>query len=142
VTEATGESDRAKTVSRYARPVTETRMTSAVRRATRAATFAAGTGLIASSVLLAGPADAGVPEGWSNPEEVDNLHALLLLGGVPLLLFVLIALAVYLPSFARSVATPEPGAGNEWIGGPRRTVDELAGPDSEASKAGGASGRW
>jgi len=117
-------------------------MTNATRRAARAATIAAGLGVIASTVLLAGPANAGVPEGWSNPEEVDNLHALLLLGGVPLLLFVLISLAVYLPSFAKSVATPEPGASNEWIGGPRRTVDELADPDSEASKAGGASGRW
>lgn len=142
MTEATGESDRAKTASRYARPVTKTPKTHAVRRAARAATTAAGLGVIASSVLLAGPADAGVPEDWSNPDDVEPLHALLLLGGVPLLLFVLIALAVYLPSFARSVATPEPGAGNEWIGGPRRTVDELAGPDSEASKAGGASGRW
>jgi hypothetical protein len=117
-------------------------MTHAVRRAARAATTAAGVGVIASSVLFAGPANAAVPEDWSNPDEVDNLHALLLLGGVPLLLFVLIALAVYLPSFAKAVVTPEPGAGNEWIGGPRRTVDELAGPDSEASKAGGASGRW
>jgi len=117
-------------------------MTHAVRRASRAATIAAGLGVIASSVLLAGPANAGVPEDWSDPEKVEPLYALLLLGGVPLLLFVLIALAVYLPSFARSVATPEPGAGNEWIGGPRRTVDELAEPDSEASKAGGASGRW
>lgn len=142
MTEATGESDRAKTASRYARLVTPTPMTNATRRAARAATTASGLAVIASSVLLAGPANAGVPEDWSNPEEVDNLHALLLLGGVPLLLFVLIALAVYLPSFAKSVATPEPGAGNEWIGGPRRTVDELAGPDSEASKAGGASGRW
>jgi hypothetical protein len=117
-------------------------MTPAVRRVARAVTFAAGLGVIAATVLLAGPANAAVPDGWSDPKEVDNLEALLLLGGVPLLLFVLIALAVYLPSFAKSVATPEPGAGNEWIGGPRRSVDELAEPDSDASKAGGASGRW
>jgi hypothetical protein len=121
--------------------VTQTPKTHAVRRAFRAATIAAGLGVIASTVLLAGSATA-VPEDWSNPEDVSGLHVLLLLGGVPLLLFVLITLAVYLPSFAKSVATPEPGAGNEWIGGPRRTVDELAGPDSDASKAGGASGRW
>jgi hypothetical protein len=117
-------------------------MTHAVRRAARAATIAAGLGVIASTVLLAGSANAAVPDGWSDPDDVDGLHALALLAGVPLLLFVLITLAVYLPSFAKSVGTPEPGAGNEWIGGPRRTVDELAGPDSEASKAGGASGRW
>jgi hypothetical protein len=117
-------------------------MTNPTRRVARAATIAVGLGVIASTVLLAGPATAAVPDGWSDPDEVDNLHALLLLGGVPLLLFVLIALAVYLPSFAKSVATPEPGARNEWIGGPRRSVDELAGPDSDASKAGGASGRW
>jgi hypothetical protein len=117
-------------------------MTHAARRVARAATIAAGLGVIASTVLLAGSANAAVPDGWSNPEEVDNLQALLLLAGVPALLFLLIALAVYLPSFAKSVATPEPGAGNEWIGGPRRSVDELAAPDSDASKAGGASGRW
>jgi hypothetical protein len=117
-------------------------MTNPTRRVARAATIAVGLGVIASTVLLAGPATAAVPDGWSDPDEVDNLHALLLLGGVPLLLFVLIALAVYLPSFAKSVATPEPGARNEWIGGPRRSVDELADPDSDASKAGGASGRW
>lgn len=122
--------------------MTQTLNTHAVRRAARAATIAAGLGVIATSVLLAGSANAAVPEGWSNPEDVDALHALILLGGAPLLLFVLIALAVYLPSFAKSVVTPEPGAENEWIGGPRRSVDELAGPDSEASKAGGASGRW
>ena len=117
-------------------------MTNPTRRVARAVTIAAGLGVVASTVLLAGSASAAVPDGWSNPEEVDNLEALLLLGGVPLLLTVVIALAVYLPSFAKSVATPEPGADNEWIGGPRRSVDELAGPDSEASKAGGASGRW
>jgi hypothetical protein len=121
--------------------VTHTPNPRPVRRAARAATVAAGLGVVASTVLLAGPASA-VPEDWSNPEDVDGLYALALLGGVPLLLFLLIALAVYLPSFAKSVATPEPGAGNEWIGGPRRSVDELAGPDSDASKAGGASGRW
>lgn len=142
MTEATGEWDRAQTLSRYAQHVTETPMTHIARRVARAATIAAGLGVIASTVLLAGSANAAVPDGWSNPEEVDNLEALLLLGGVPLLLFVLIALAVYLPSFAKSVATPEPGARNEWIGGPRRSVDQLAGPDSDASKAGGASGRW
>ena len=82
-----------------------------------------------------------VPEGWSDPENVDTLYALGLLGGVPLLLFVLIALLVYLPGMAREAIAPAPGAGTEWFGGKRSTAD-LADPDTDESQAGGASGRW
>lgn len=82
-----------------------------------------------------------VPEGWSNPEDVDTLYALGLLAGVPILLFVLITLLVYLPGMARDAITPQPGAGTEWFGGRRNTAD-LAEPDTDESQAGGASGRW
>jgi len=82
-----------------------------------------------------------VPEGWSEPEDVDTLFALGLLVGVPALLFVLIALLVYLPGMAREAIAPAAGAGTEWFGGKRSTAD-LADPDTDESQAGGASGRW
>ena len=107
----------------------------------RTAAVAAGVALTAG---VAAPASADVPEGWSNPDPVSALHALLLLGGVPLLLFVLIATAVYLPALIRGERVNPNGvaADNQWFGGPRQGTAELAGPDSDESKAGGASGRW
>ena len=63
---------------------------------------------------------------------------------MPLLLFVLIALAIYVPALVRGERIT-PGATspeNEWLGGPRRSAAELAGPDTDHSEAGGASGRW
>jgi hypothetical protein len=95
-------------------------------------------------VAIAGPATADVPEGWSNPEDVSVLYALLVLGGIPLLLFVLITLAVYVPALIRGerVAPGEPSVEDQWFGGPRKGTSELAGPDTDESKAGGASGRW
>ncbi len=103
------------------------------------------TALVASATLvaLAGPAHADVPEGWSNPDPVDVLPALLLLGGVPVLLFLLIVAAVYVPALARGESTtPGGGMGDQWFGGPRKGTAELAGADTEESKAGGASARW
>lgn len=103
---------------------------------------AAPASLMAASVLLAAPATASVPEGWSDPEPVDTLEALLLLVGGPLLLIVLITLAVYLPSLAKGESRTGTGTAREWFGGPRKSVAELAAPDSDDSKAGGASARW
>jgi hypothetical protein len=105
---------------------------------------AAGLWLGAASLALAGPASADVPEGWDVPEEVDTLNAILLLGGVPLLLFVVITFLVYAPSVIRGerIAPGPATTENQWLGGPRKTTSELAGPDTEESQAGGASGRW
>lgn len=99
---------------------------------------------VATPLLVASPAGAEVPEGWSDPEPVSGLHALLVLGGIPLLLFVLIALAVYVPALVRGerVAPGAPVLENQWLGGPRKSTAELAGPDSDESEAGGASARW
>ncbi len=91
-----------------------------------------------------------VPVGWSpNPEDVDVLRAVLLLGGVPLLLFVAIALAVYIPSLVRgeSLAPGGPVVENQWLGGPRTSPAQLTGPGAEETDpadpdTGGASGRW
>lgn len=142
MTEATGGSDRGKTWSRYDRGVTHTPNTHAVRRAARAATSVAALGFVTATVLLAGPANAAVPEGWSNPEDVDTLQAIGLLACVPVLLFLLITLAVYVPSLARGAVAAASGPEHEWFGGPRKSMDELAAPDDEDSKAGGASVRW
>jgi hypothetical protein len=113
-----------------------------VRRTT---TVLGAAGAVAvTGLVTAGPAGADVPEGWSTPEDVSALHALLLLAGIPLLLFVLITLAVYVPSLVRGerVKPGAPAVEDQWFGGPRKGTSELAGPDTEESKAGGASGRW
>jgi hypothetical protein len=85
-----------------------------------------------------------VPEFWDTPAKVDKLEAILLLGGVPLLLCVVIAFLVYAPSIVRGerIAPGHAGTENQWLGGPRKSAGELAAPDSEDSQAGGASGRW
>ena len=85
-----------------------------------------------------------VPIGWSQPDDVNMVHALLLLVGVPLLLFLLITVAVYLPSIIRGerIAPGQPPVENQWLGGPRTGTAELKGPESEDADAGGASGRW
>ena len=103
--------------------------------------------VIGAAALLgvAGPASADVPEGWSDPAPVSALHALLLLGGVPLLLFLAIALAVYLPSMVRGESVTPGGTAfgdDQWLGGPRPGRAELAAPDTDDSQAGGASARW
>jgi hypothetical protein len=104
---------------------------------------AAGLWLGAASLVLAGPASADVPESWEQTE-IDTLEAILLLAGVPLLLFVVITFLVYAPSIIRGerIAPGQPGTENQWLGGPRKSSHELAAPDTEDSQAGGASGRW
>lgn len=95
-------------------------------------------------VLTAPPVHADVPEGWSDPDPVNVLDALLLLAGVPILLFVLIALAVYVPALVRGEKVA-PGAApidDEWFGGPRQGTAELAGRTSDERETGGASGSW
>ncbi|GAA1923197.1 hypothetical protein [Nocardioides hwasunensis] len=100
--------------------------------------------------LLAAPAHADVPEGWGGQYDhshLDALHTLGVLVGGPLLLFVLIALAVYLPAMVRGEKLLPDHSGDahaqaQWIGGPRQGVAELPAPDGEDSRAGGASGRW
>lgn len=97
--------------------------------------------------LLATPAWADIPEGWGDQTEhrtPDALHALGVYLGAPLLLFVLIAVAVYLPAMIRGeklLPDHSPGEG-QWIGGPRQGIAELPAADGEDSRAGGASGSW
>ncbi|MFC6288272.1 hypothetical protein ACFP3Q_09230 [Nocardioides sp. GCM10027113] len=100
-------------------------------------------GSVAVPVLAATPAVADVPEGWSDPDPVSPLSAILWLGVLPLALFVLIALAVYLPAMVRGERLAPGGtpAAGQWFGGPRGGAPELeSGERSE--ETGGASGRW
>jgi hypothetical protein len=88
-----------------------------------------------------------VPVGWSDPDDVDMLKAVLLLGGVPLLLFIGITLAVFVPSLVRGerLAPGAPAVENQWLGGPRTGAGELTGPsagEGQDPDSGGASGRW
>ena len=99
----------------------------------------------AALVLAAQPAIADVPDGWSDPDPVDVSDALLLLAGVPVLLFVLIVLAVYVPALVRGEKVA-PGAAqidDEWFGGPRSGTAELtSSTPAEERETGGASGHW
>lgn len=101
----------------------------------------------AALALLSAPAHADVPAGWGGQTEhtgLDPLHSLGVFLGAPLLLFVIIAVAVYLPAMIRGEKLlPDHSAGEaQWIGGPRQGVAELPAPDDEDSRAGGASGSW
>lgn len=90
--------------------------------------------------LLAVPSYADVPEGWSQPESVDGLQAILLLAGVPIVLFVGITLLVLAPSLARGERSGP--ASDEWFGGPGDGAKALPPGSAESSETGGASGRW
>ncbi len=116
----------------------------------RRAAVLAGAPLLA---LLSAPAHADVPEGWGGETSTSTLDFLPALGvflGAPLLLFVLIGLAVYLPAMVRGdklLPDHTSRAGDQlpegqWIGGPRQGVAELPGPDGDDSRAGGARGSW
>ena len=114
----------------------------APRRVGLARLALAGLAGIAVPVLLAGPASAAVPEGWSDPEAVDPFHTLLVLVGLPVLLFVVITAAVVLPAVVRGerIVPGAPDADNQWFGGPRTDHELESGTTS--GETGGASGRW
>lgn len=105
-----------------------------------------------TSVLLvlvsAATASADTPEprpgSWEPKPDVDIVHAFLLLGGVPLLVFVLIAVMFVGPALVRGedLSIRAKGQETQWLGGPRKEAKELAAPDAEDSKAGGAGGNW
>lgn len=110
-----------------------------LRRLATLVVLASGAGL-----ALAAPASADVPEGWSDPAGVDPFHAALVVVGIPVGLALIFAAIIYLPPLLRgeSVAPGAPQIENQWLGGPRKSVGELAAPDGEESQAGGASARW
>lgn len=92
-------------------------------------------------LLLAAPARADVPEGWSDPEPVSLLEMLMLTVAIPLVVIVLVVLAVLLPGLARGEKLRRSSeTKNEWFGGPR-TSRELE-PSRPVGPTGGASGSW
>lgn len=124
----------------------DTKVTEALplRPARRAA--AVSFGLLLGSV--AAPALAAPPDGgpWEPTDNGSVLQNLLFLLGVPLLVFVVLALLVYLPSMVRRQSTaPELAFRDraEWFGGPRKGVDATTDQGAGAStEKGGASARW
>ncbi|CUR58234.1 conserved exported hypothetical protein [metagenome] len=96
--------------------------------------------VVVSLPLVSTPAFADVPEGWrSEPAPINGLHALLLLAGIPLVLFVGITLLVMAPSLARGEVSGE--MPDEWFGGPGQGTKALPAAD-DSTETGGASGRW
>ncbi|MEZ5096966.1 MAG: hypothetical protein R2731_13185 [Nocardioides sp.] len=59
-------------------------------------------------LLLAGPAQAAPPEGWSDPKPVSTLHALIVYVFAPLGLAGLTVLGALLPSLARGQRSVSP----------------------------------
>ena len=119
---------------------------SAVRRICRALALVPALLVVSATA----PALADRPETWTDPDPVGTLWPLILLVGIPLGLFALIALLVYLPSMARGEKYT-PGLAwrneNEWFGGPRGGVDaadtaQPAGAQGHEQERGGASARW
>jgi len=110
------------------------------RRTARAA--AVTVGLVAGS--LAAPALAAPPESWNEVEGESLLDTLLFLVGVPVLVFLVLTLLVYLPSMVRRQSS-EPALAfrerPEWFGGPRKGLDATKDTTDHADK-GGASARW
>ena len=121
-------------------------MTTSIPAAVRRALVLAVSGLtfLGASLALAAPAGADVPEGWPVAEPVDTLMMLVVFVGGPLAIALATLAFVYVPPLVRGerVAPGSTPVSDQWLGGPRRSAGELAAPDSEESKAGGASGRW
>ncbi|MEP9383987.1 hypothetical protein [Nocardioides sp. KR10-350] len=70
--------------------------------ARRAAAVAAGTtAVVASSTVLAGPASAGVPQGWAPHEDMNAVHFLTIILFIPIVVAAVISLLVLLPGIIR-----------------------------------------
>lgn len=100
-------------------------------------------------VAAATPAMAVAPSSWGPAPKVNLLYAVLVLGGIPLALFVIIwALAYATSDDHRQSYRPGLAWRNEpvWFGGPRGGLAALeadaADPVEETAEQGGASARW
>ena len=126
--------------------------TTVVRRAARA--LALVPAILVTSAT--GSAFAEAPEQWEDNGAVSPLHVIMVLVIIPVALFALICLLVYLPSMKKGQHYQPGLAGRnepEWFGGPRGGVDAADGSRAAAvgagtsaadteSDRGGASGRW
>ncbi len=118
-------------------------MTSTAVRRLLAAAAPAGLAL-AAILATAAPASADTPEGWPQEEPVDFLQPCWFSVASRLLVFLVIVALIYGPPLARGESVKPGGQPPEsqWLGGPRKSAGELAAPDTEDSKAGGAGGSW
>ncbi len=132
--------------------VTTQPQTSTVRRAARV--LALLPALLVTSTTGAAFADA--PDQWADNPSVSPLFVLLVMAVIPVGLFLLITLLVYLPSMSRGESY-RPGqvwrGEPTWFGGPRGGVDAVevgatqpavgsGDHDAGTSGTGGTSGRW
>lgn len=105
--------------------------------------------------LAASAAFAEPPETWEDTPSVSGLHVIVLLVIIPLALFLLIWLLVYLPSMMRGNEDQSGMVRHgqaEWFGGPQGgleavdTADNRVQPTADAHDQGGgrsgASGSW
>ena len=98
----------------------------------------------------AGAAVAAPPDSWENPPSTSALYLIVVLGVIPVALFVVITLLVYLPSMRKGRGSSEEWRGEpEWFGGPRSGLDAVDKAEqpalsdrSSGSGRGGDSGRW
>ncbi len=120
----------------------------AVRRAARI--LALVPALAVTSIT--GAAFAEPPAQWANNPTVSPLYVLTVLVVIPVALFLVITLLVYLPSMSRGerykpgeVWRGEP----TWFGGPRAGLDAVestpppaVGSGTQSTRQGGTSGHW
>lgn len=111
-----------------------------VRRLLRGAAVLPAVTLLA----VATPAAAAPPAGWEEPDNGSALEVLLILGAIPLALFIGIWVLAALPSiikgqkYSSELAFREP----EWFGGPRQGADAVVPSSSPQQGRGGASADW
>lgn len=100
-------------------------------------------------VTTATPALATAPDSWQKEGSISGLYVLAVFVGIPLGLFVLITLLVYLPSMIKGERY-QPGLAwrnePEWFGGPSGGVEASDKAEPEqiegAKDRGGASANW
>jgi hypothetical protein len=114
---------------------------SSFRRASRVAVVALGLAV----GTIAAPAFADAPSTWENPNNKPAIDTLIYLLGVPLLVFIVVWVLVYLPSMMRRQSSSPAVAfqeRSEWFGGPRAGVDATTESTSDTNEKGGAGAGW
>jgi hypothetical protein len=96
-------------------------------------------------VTAAGPALAEPPATWEETDNPTLIDALLLILGIPALLFVVIWVLVSLPSVIggqKGDAALAFRDNPEWFGGPRQGVEAAPDDAGEPQGRGGTSANW
>jgi hypothetical protein len=97
------------------------------------------------AVTAAGPAFAEPPATWEEPPQPSVVDALLLILGIPALLFVVIWVLASLPYMVggqKGDAALAFRDNPEWFGGPHQGVDAAPDDASEPQGRGGTSANW